>query len=118
MNWSTGNKLGLVLLGVAAMSNFVPPPAPQDGVMGPPLPVIIAGAVLGIITLVGIVVAWREGSRKAALVAITASTINVLLALPAFFVSGVPQWVQVFAGACIGVTVVGIALTLIRSKEA
>ncbi len=67
--WSGANKVGLLLLAIAAAVNLVPMPAPE-GAAGPPLAILIAAAVLGLIALIGVVVAWSRNNRKAALVAV------------------------------------------------
>lgn len=109
--WSGANKAGLVLLALAAAVNLIPMPAPE-GTGGPPVAVLIAAAVLGLIALIGVVVAWSRNSRKAAMVAVGVSIINALLAVPAFFEPGIPTSLRALAGVFIAWTVVAVALTL------
>jgi hypothetical protein len=112
MSWSSVNKVGLVLLALVGASNLVPWPAPPDAQNGPPMGVLIAGAVLGVIAIIAVIHAWRKGNRRSAWVAIGASVINALLAVPAFFVDGVPSSIRNLVAVYIAVTVVAIALTL------
>jgi hypothetical protein len=110
MNWSTANKLGLVLLAIAGVANFIPPPAEAEG--GPPKWVLIAGFVLGAIAIAGVIGAWAKGSRNAAIVAVVASVLNALLAVPALFVDGVPDLVCGIVAVFIAWTAVAVWLTL------
>jgi hypothetical protein len=109
--WSGANKAGLVLLAIAAAVNLIPMP-PPEGAGGPPTPVLIASAVLGLVALIAVVVAWSKNSRKAALVAVGVSILNALLAVPAFFEPGIPTSWRTLAGVFIAWTVVAVALTL------
>ena len=63
---TTRTRVGLVLaalLGVAdVVSAFFPTP---EGEVGPPLPIVLLGGLLGIATLAAVVVAWRTGRRGA-----------------------------------------------------
>ncbi len=95
--------IGLVLAGLFALMDVIPLPA-GDG-EHPPVAVVIAGAVLGLITLVGIVPAWR-GSRAGVVAVIVTRLLSALTAVPAFFVEGVP-------GPAVGAAAAGIVLTLV-----
>lgn len=114
--WSGVNKAGLVLLAIAAAANLVPV-QPPEGQPGPPVAILITGAVLGVIALVAIVVAWRHGSRKARLVAVALSVVNALLAVPAFFEPGIPTWLRTVAGIFVAWTAVAVALTLAPNRN-
>ena len=113
--WSSTNKAGLVLLALAAVANLVPI-TPKDE-PGPPMMVLIAAAVLGLIALIAVVVAWRNGSKKAVLVAVSVSIINALLAVPAFFEPGIPTWLRTLAGVFIAWTAAAVALTLAPNRN-
>lgn len=112
--WSTANKVGLALLALAAVANLIPPPASEAG---PPVEILIIAGVLGLIALLAVIVAWRSGSRKAALVAVGVSVLNALLAVPAFFEPGIPTWLRVAAGVFIAWTAAAVALTLARNPN-
>ncbi|GGT37049.1 hypothetical protein ACFFV7_27970 [Nonomuraea spiralis] len=70
----------------------------------PPVAVAVAGAVLGVVTLVGVVLAWR-GSRAGVVAVIVSRLLPGLSAVPAFFADGVP-------GEAVAVAGVGVVLTL------
>lgn len=102
-------RTGLVLAGVLSAINipsaFTPTP---DGEVGPPLGVLVLGTVLGVVGLVAVVLAWR-GNRGALRVAAGALVINLLTALPAFFVD-VPVWIKLAVGLSVLATVAAIVL--------
>ena len=118
MGWSNANKVGLVLLAICAAANMVPVPVPDGAPAGPPLGVLIANAVLGLIAVIAIVHAWRTDSRRFLWLVITVSVINLLLALPAFVVDGVPDSIQVIVAIYTAVSVLGLALTLKPNRPA
>ena len=66
MQWSTVNKVGLALLALVGVTNFVPWPMPADAEAGPPKGVLIAGVVLGIIAILAVIHAWWKGSKSSA----------------------------------------------------
>lgn len=103
-------KVGLVLAGLLSAVNipfaFFPTP---DGETGPPMAILIVGAILGVIGLVAVVIAWRSGSRAAIRVAAGALIINLLTSLPAFFVD-VPAGVKLGVGVSVLLTVLAIVL--------
>ena len=92
-------------------------PTPEDQ-GGPPLAVLIVAAVLGLVALIAVFLAWTRPSRKAALVAVGVSIVNALLAVPAFFEPGVSSMMQTLAGVFIVWTVVAVALTLMPNRTA
>ena len=70
----------------------------------PPVEVAAIGAVLGLITVAGVVLAWR-GSRGAVTAVIVTRLLSAVTALPAFFADDVP-------GAAMAAAAVGIVITL------
>ncbi|MFB6956738.1 hypothetical protein ACFCYB_06780 [Streptomyces sp. NPDC056309] len=93
---------GLVLAGLLSLIDVVSMPF-GDG-EHPPFAVAVAGAVIGLITLVGVVLAWR-GSRAGAVAVIVTRLLSALSAVPVFFADDVP-------GALVGLVVLAILLTL------
>src|SRR3954468_24121584 len=91
---STRIRVGLVLaalLGlVDVVSAFFPTP---DGAIGPPLPIVVLGGLLGVATLVAVVAAWRPGRRGALRIVAGTRVLSAITALPAFFVD-VPALVK------------------------
>jgi hypothetical protein len=106
---STRQKVGLVLSGLINLSNipgaFAPTP---DGDVGPPYGILLLGSLLGVIGLVATVLAWR-GNRAALRVAAGALVINVMTALPAFFVD-VPAFVKALVALSVLLTVTALVL--------
>jgi hypothetical protein len=105
------NKIGLaiaVLLAIAdVVSAFMPTP---DGEDGPPYAILLICGVLGVITLVAVVPAWR-GNRSAARLAVGARILSALTSLPAFFVD-IPAGLLVAVSVSIVLTVVCAVLIL------
>lgn len=108
MTRSASTKSGLVicvLLGVVDIVSL----GGLGADSGPPVGIVLLGAVLGVITLAGARMAWR-GDRRGAIAVIVSRAISALTALPAFFVDDVPDWVPPFAGVFVVLSIVGIAL--------
>jgi hypothetical protein len=117
---TTKNKVGLVLaaiIGVLDLSGpFTPTPGNADdpNTAGPPMAILVAGAVLGLITLIAVVYTWRTGNRVGARIVAGSRILSILGALPAFFVSGVPAGVVAFVAAAVVLTIVSVVLVLSR----
>ncbi|MEN3540189.1 hypothetical protein AAH991_34110 [Microbispora sp. ZYX-F-249] len=94
--------IGLVLAALFGLGDVISVPL-GDG-EHPPFAVALADGVLGLITVVGVVPAWR-GSRAGVVAVIVTRLLSALSAVPAFFADGVPA-------PAIAVAAVGIALTL------
>jgi hypothetical protein len=111
------NKAGLVLaflLGLADMSApFQPTP---DGEVGPPFAILLLGGVLGLITVVAVVIAWRTSRRGPIRIAAGARIISVITALPAFFVD-VPASVKVLVGIFVLLTVATVTMMLAPARR-
>ena len=106
-------RAGLVVTGVIAALNIPSAftPTPGGGEEGPPMEVLVADSVLGLIGLVAVVVAWRARSARAARAAVGSVVLIMLTGLPAFFVD-VPPVVKAMVGAGVLVTVLASVLTL------
>ena len=89
---------------------FVPTP---DGQEGPPFPVLILSALVGLVSVVCAIVAWRSGNRLAIRINAAALLLNALTSLPAFFVD-IDAWIKVGAAVSVVLTVVALVLTLRR----
>lgn len=114
---SRKNKVGLALaaaLGLLDMTNVVGFLAPDVGEPGPPEGVLVADAVLGLITVVAAVHAWRTANRTGSRVVAGTRILSAITALPALFVTGVPAWVVIVVAVFIVTTVVVVALVLSR----
>jgi hypothetical protein len=110
-------RTGLVLAIVLGLANlpFLAMPAP-DGEDGPPLGILVLGAVLGVVSIVTAVIAWRTGSRAAIRVTAACVIVNAVSALPAFFVDVEPA-VKVAVSAFTLVSIVTVVLLLSRRPD-
>lgn len=117
---SRTNKIGLALAALLGLSEVfsILVPSPGPGAEGPPIEVLVAGTVLGVITLVAVVWTWRTGSRVAARIVAGTRILSALTALPAFFVEGVPAAFVVWAAAGVVLTVICVGLVLSRPRSA
>ena len=106
--------LALALLIGAANIPSVFSPTPE-GEEGPPYAVLLVGAVLGVITIVSAVMAWR-GNRPALRVCAGSLVVNVLLTLPAFFVD-VPSWIKAASAFFTLLTIAAIVLIFSTARR-
>ncbi|HWB36357.1 MAG TPA: hypothetical protein VHA75_10055, partial [Rugosimonospora sp.] len=65
---TTKNKVGLVLAGLLGLANLTSPLLPggdsgDPDTAGPPMGVLIVGAVIAVVTLVAVVHNWVTGKR-------------------------------------------------------
>jgi hypothetical protein len=107
-------KLGLVVLGLVSVGDLLTP-VMTDG-EHPPMEVAIGAAAVGLVSLVLIGLAWR-GKRWPLAPLITLRLASALLAVPAFFVSGVPAAAVAAAGVGVAATVFGVVAVLLPSRE-
>ena len=107
-------RAGLGLLGLLSAADLAGPLL-TDG-EHPPMAIALAGAVIGLASLVMIVFAAR-GSRRAAITLVVLRALSALSAVPAFFEPDVPAEVRILVGAAIAVTAVGIGLVLTPSRR-
>lgn len=109
-------KAGLVLaiiLGLGDLTNLASlGQDPKPGESGPPAGVLIVSALLGVITVVAGVIAWRARSRPAVRIIVGSRVLSLILSLPAFFVSGVPAGWVVLSAVFVVLTLVCVMLVL------
>jgi hypothetical protein len=117
MQFTKLNKAGMIIavvLGVLDLSApFQPTP---DGPDGPPYAILVIDAVLGLITVIAVVMAWRTGRRGPVRIAAGARIISLVTALPAFFVD-VPAGLQALVGLFAVLTIASVALMLAPSRR-
>jgi hypothetical protein len=117
MQFTKLNRAGLIialLLGLLDLSSpFTPTP---DGEDGPPYAILLIDAVLGLITVIAVVIAWRTARRGAVRIAAGARIISAVTALPAFFVD-VPAALQAAVGLFVVVTITCVVLMLAPSRR-
>jgi len=116
VTFSKLNKAGFVLallLGLSDLASLLQPT--PDGQVGPPLAILIIDAVLGLITIVAVVYAWRTGNRGAVRIAAGARIVSMITALPAFFVD-VPAGIMLIVGIFVVATIACVAMMLLPSR--
>jgi hypothetical protein len=115
---STLNKTGLIIALVLGVLDVFSPFGPSDGSTGdgPPMAILVIDAVLGLITVVAAIIAWRTGRAGVIRIVAGARVISMITALPAFFVD-VPAAVQALVGAFVVVTITCVALMLAPSRR-
>ncbi|MCF2531643.1 hypothetical protein [Yinghuangia soli] len=111
------NKIGLglaVFLGLIGATSFFGAPGGEGDSEGPPQGVLIADGVLGVITLIAVVYAWRTADRTGSRIVAGSRILAAVTSLPAFFVEGVPAFVVALVAVLVVVTAVTVALVLSR----
>lgn len=118
MKLSKLNKTGLVIAFLLGLGDLTAPfqPTPDDAEAGPPFAILVLDGVLGLITVIAVVIAWRTARRTAVRVAAGARIISMVTALPAFFVD-VPAALQVLVGFLVVVTIAAVAMMLTPSRQ-
>ena len=108
------NKTGLVIAAVLGLADLasLAGPQPAPGEEGPPMGVLIAASVLGLITLVGVAYTWRTGNRMGSRVVAGTRILSAVTAVPAFFVEDVPPGLVALAAVGVAVTVLCVWLVL------
>jgi hypothetical protein len=107
-------RAGLIVFGLLSVGDLAGPLL-TDG-EHPPMSIALIGSVLGLISLVLVVLAWR-GERRAVVPLIVLRVLSGASALPAFFVSDVPAAALVAAGVMIALTAAGTVLVLVPARE-
>ncbi|MGC9667372.1 hypothetical protein ACNTMW_12540 [Planosporangium sp. 12N6] len=107
MSRSKGFVTGLVLAGLLALGDITTP-ITSDG-EHPPLAIGLVIAALGLLTVVGIVFAWR-GRRGGVTTVIVTRLLAAVTAVPAFIADGVPAAAQIAAAVGIVITLLAVVL--------
>jgi hypothetical protein len=82
----------------------------------PPVAVLIIGAVLGLITLFGVRLAWRDTDRGVTAIVVS-RVLSALSGVPAFFVDDAPDWAPAAVALSIVLTLVGVGLLFRGRRE-
>ncbi|MCW2788174.1 MAG: hypothetical protein JWP56_477 [Aeromicrobium sp.] len=115
--WSTRNKVGLglaIFYGFANIPSFLT--AADDAEEGPPLSVAIVCSILGLVALVGGIMAWRQRNRAAARLTAASVVVITLTALPAFFVD-VPAAIKALTALSVVYTIATVVLMFSTSHR-
>ena len=116
---SPANRVGYVLavlLGLNGLSAVLFPPT-GPGETGPPMPVLAVASGLGAVTLLGVWLGWARRSRAGARTVAASRVLSLLLAMPAFFVDGVPAAVVAQVGLITVATIACVVLVLLRPRR-
>jgi hypothetical protein len=106
------NRAGLVLAGLLGLADITAPfESTPEGEVGPPFAILLLDGLLGLITVVAVVVAWRTLRRGAIRIAAGARIISALTAFPAFFVD-VPAVIKVVVGVFVLATAAAVTMML------
>ena len=104
------------LLGLVSIAFvLVPSPDSGSGRDAPPMLIIVASALFGLVNIGCALIAWRSGNRVAVRINAAALIINALLTMPAFFVD-IDAWIKVVAALSVVATVLALVLTLRRER--
>ncbi len=114
---STRQKVGLVLTGLLSAGNLPSVLVPtSDGQEGPPMAILAADTLLGIVGLIAVVIAWRSGSQAAFRVAAGALIVAALTAVPAFF-ADVPAGIKLLSAVFTLVTILAVVLLFSPARQ-
>ena len=105
---TTARRIGLAVLGLLSLGDLATPVL-TDGET-PPYAVAAVVALLGLVSLVLVVQAYRDLGRPLRLL-IGLRVLSAVAALPAFFVSDVPAGAQAAAAGIVVLTAAGVLLT-------
>lgn len=109
--WSPLNKVGLALTVLLSIGNITSALGPTpESETGPPLGILLAGSILGLIGTVAGILAWVKNNRAAARLAAITIVLCSISALPAFFVD-VPAGIKALVAAMVLLTVTAVVLT-------
>jgi hypothetical protein len=104
----TAVRVGLVLLGLLSLADALGLLL-TDG-EHPPVEVAAIGTVLGVLSLVLVVMAWRRPRPGVLVGLVVLRVLSAATAVPAFVVADVPAIARVAAGAVVGLALVGCLL--------
>jgi hypothetical protein len=111
------NKAGFVLALLLGLTDVPAALAPTpDGEAGPPMAVLVLSTMCGLFTLAAVAYGWARRSWPAIRAAAGARILSMLLAMPAFFVEGLPDFVRALAAVFVLVTIVTVVLMLVPAR--
>jgi hypothetical protein len=114
---NTSVRAGLALSALIGLANLpFLAPGIDWGPEEPPYPLLILAAVVGMVSVVCAVVAWRSGSRRALRVNAAALIFNALMVIPGLF-GDTPAFITIASAAFVVTTVIAVVLTMRRSNE-
>lgn len=111
------NKTGFVLavlLGLADLPSLLG--RTPDGEVGPPTAVLVLSTLCGLVTLAAVAYGWARQSWPAIRAAAGARVVSMLLAMPAFFVTGIPDAARIAVAGFVLLTIVTVVLMLVPGR--
>ncbi len=102
------------LIGVANLPFLVPDI--DWGPDEPPYPLLVLAAVVGMVSVVCAVIAWRSGNRRALRINAAALIFNALMVIPGLF-GDTPAFITIASAWFVVTTVVAVVLTMRRASE-
>ena len=119
---SARNKAGLILAIMLALAELQSPlhlgANYRPGTDGPPVPIAIGGAVLGLVTVIAAIHMWVSRNRVGGRIIAGTQILSAIPTVGALFVSSVPALVRVVLAALVVVAVVAVMLVLAPPKPA
>jgi hypothetical protein len=116
------NKAGLILAILLGLAEL---PAPfrlggnyKPGTDGPPVPVAIGGAGLGLVTVIAAIYVWVSRNRVGGRIVAGTLILSTIPSLGALFVPSVPAMGRAALAALVVVAIVTVMLVLARPKPA
>ena len=113
------NKTGFVLailLGLADLPSLLG--RTPEGEVGPPTAVLVLTTLCGLVTLAAVAYGWSRHSWPAIRAAAGARVVSMLLAMPAFFVTGIPGSLRIAVAGFVLVTIATVVLMLVPGRPA
>lgn len=113
-----GYILGLVVAFANIPAALIPGGVDDSGSpVGPPLPIVLFGVVVGLATMVLLALAWRTDRRGYLRAAAVLMILVALTAVPAFPIPTVPAWVKLVAGTGVLATLVSLVLLFSPARK-
>ncbi len=109
-------RAGLALSAILGLSNIPFLFADIDwGAEEPPFAMLLMNAVIGMVSVVCAILAWKSGNRKAIRINAAALIVNALLVVPGLFVE-TTTFIRIVSAVTIVVTLVAVVLTMRRER--
>jgi hypothetical protein len=116
-SFTTVNKVGLVLAALLGVGDIVSLLSPTpEGETGPPYGILVLSSVLGLVTVVAVVWAFRKLSRGAVRIVAATRIVSAITSLPAFFVD-IPDALRLVTGVFVVLTVVVVVMILTPARR-
>jgi hypothetical protein len=109
-----GHVLGITLAAIHLASLALPTGSGEEG---PPLPVLIGGALIGVAVIILLVQSWRADARGPRRIAAVLLALAGLAALPGLLVADVAPALRLVAGLVVLMTIATIVLLFYPQRQ-